>query len=108
MYIVWHQRLGYMPLATIRMIIDSCQGLDDLLGVPLQCKYVSANVSMGKATSTDQPKPNMQLADQPLQVVNFDIFGACKQTSFAGHNYCVVLMDYCTRYSWVYTIKRKS
>ena len=35
-------------------------------------------------------------------------FGPCKHPSFAGHSYCVVLIDDCTRYTWVYTIKNKS
>ena len=97
-----------MPLQTIRMMIDSCQGLEDLRGIPMPHNYVSANVRRGKATSMDQPKSNPQRADQPLQVVHFDLFGPCKQPSFAGHSYCVVLVDDCTRYTWVYTIKRKS
>ena len=108
LYIVWHRRLGYMPLDTIRMMIDSCQGLDDLRGVPMPRNYVSANVRKGKATSMDQPKTNPTRADQPLQKVHLDIFGPCKQPSFAGHSYCVVLIDDCTRYTWVYTIKKKS
>ena len=103
LYIVWHRRLGYMPLQTIRMMIDSCQGLDDLRGVPMPRNYVSANVRRGKATSMDQPKTNQQRADKPLQVVHFDLFGPIKQTSFAGHSYCVVLIDDCTRYTWVYS-----
>ena len=49
-------------------MIDSCQGLDD---IRVQRNYVSANVRRGKATSMDQPKPNTQRADQPLQVVHF-------------------------------------
>ena len=97
-----------MPLDTIRMMIDNCQGLDDLRGVPMPRNYVSANVRRGKAVSMDQPKSNPQRADQPLQVVHFDLFGPCKQPSFAGHSYCVVLIDDCTRYTWVYTVKKKS
>ena len=84
LYIVWHRRLGYMPLATIRMMIDSCQGLDDLRGVPMPRNYVDSNVKRRKAPSLDQPKPNTQRADQPLQVVRLDIFGPRKQPSFAG------------------------
>ena len=93
LYIVWHRRLGYMPLKTIWMMIDSCQGLNGLRCVPMPRNYVSANVRRGKAVSMDQPKSNPQRADQPLQVVHFDLFGPCKQPSFAGHSYCVVLID---------------
>jgi len=86
LYIVWHRRLGYMPLETIRMMIDSCQGLDDLRGVPMPRNYVSANVRRGKSTSMDLPKSNPHQSDQPLQVVHFDLFGPCKWPSFAGHS----------------------
>ena len=89
-------------------MIDSCQGLEDLRGISFPHNYVSANVRRGKATKMDQPKSNPKRADRPLQVVHFDLFGPCKHPSFAGHSYCVVLIDDCTRYTWVYTIKNKS
>ena len=107
-YILWHRRLGFMPLATIQQMIDSCQGLEDLQGISMPRNYVSANARRGKAVSMDQPKSNPTRADQPLQVVHFDIFGPCKNPSFAGHSYCVVLIDDHTRYTWVYTVKNKS
>ena len=31
-WICWHRRLGYMPLATLKNMVGSCQGLDDLQG----------------------------------------------------------------------------
>ncbi len=41
-------------------------------------------------------------------MVHFDLFGSCKHPSFAGHKYCVVLVDDHSRYTWVYTVKNKS
>ena len=88
-----------MPSATIQMMIDSCQGLDDLWGVQMPRNYVSVNMRSRKATGMmDQPKPKAQAdqpqrADQPLQVVHFDFIGQCKQPLFAGHSCCVVLID---------------
>jgi hypothetical protein len=107
LYIVWYRRLGYMALETIRDMIDSCQGLEDLCSLSMQRNYVSANVRKGKATKMDQPQLNPKRADRPLQVVHFDLFGQCKHPSFARHSYCVVFIDDCTRYTWVYTIKNK-
>ena len=57
-WICWHRRLGYMPLETLKNMVGSCQGLDDLQGVAMPRNYVSANVRMGKATNLDQPQQN--------------------------------------------------
>ena len=107
-WILWHRRLGYMPFDTIQQMVNSCQGLDDLQGISMPRNYVSASVRQGKATMMDQPKSNSTRADRPLQVVHFDLFGPCKHPSFAGHKYCVVLVDDHSRYTWVYTVKNKS
>ena len=107
-WICWHRRLGYMPLATIQQMINTCQGLDDLQGIAMPRNYVSANVKMGKATNLDQPSPNLTRAQSPMQIVHFDLFGPIKQPSFAGHSYCGVFVDDHSRYTWVYTVKNKS
>ena len=104
-WIIWHRRLGYMPFETIQQMIDTCQGLDDLQGISMPRNYVSANVRRGKATMMDQPKSKATRADRPLQVIHFDLFGPCIHPSFAGHKYCVVLVDDHSRYTWVYTVK---
>ena len=87
-WICWHRRLGYMPLATIQQMINTCQGLEDLQGIAMPRNYISANVRMGKATKLDQPSANPSRAQSPMQIVHFDLFGPCKQSSFAGHSYC--------------------
>ena len=107
-WILWHRRLGYMPFDTIQQMVNSCQGLEDLQGISMPRNYISASVRQGKATNMDQPKSIQARADRPLQVVHFDLFGPCKHSSFAGHNYCIVLVDDHTRYTWVYTVKNKS
>ena len=107
-WILWHRRLGYMPFDTIQQMVNSCQGLDDLQGISMPRNYVSASVRQGKAIKIDQPKSNPTRADRPLQIVHFDLFGPCKHSSFAGHKYCVVLVDDHSRYTWVYTVKNKS
>ena len=107
-WICWHRRLGYMPLATIQQMINTCQGLEDLQGIAMPRNYISANVRMGKATNLDQPLPNPNRAQRPMQIVHFDLFGPCRHSSFAGHSYCAVFVDDHSRYTWVYTVKNKS
>jgi hypothetical protein len=41
-----------------------------------------------------------------MQMVHFDHFGPCKQSSFAS--YCCVFVDDLSHYTWVYTVKNKS
>jgi hypothetical protein len=43
-----------------------------------------------------------------MQIVHLDLFGPCKQSSFAGHSYCCVFVDDHSHYTWVYTVKNKS
>jgi hypothetical protein len=81
-WICWHRRLGYMPLATIQQMINSCQGLDDLQGIAMPRNYISANVRMGKATNLDQPSSNPTRAERPMQIVHFDLFWALQTIFF--------------------------
>ncbi len=104
-WICWHRRLGYMPLDTIQQKIDSCQGLEDLQGITMPRNYVSANLKRGNAVNLDQPKPILTRAEHPMQIIHFDLFGPCKQPSFAGHSYCCVFVDDHSGYKWVYTVK---
>ena len=89
-------------------MINTCQGLEDLQGIAMPRNYISANVRMGKATKLDQPSANPSRAQSPMQIVHFDLFGPCKQSSFAGHSYCCVFVDDHSHYTWVYTVKNKS
>ena len=90
----WYRRLGYMPLATIQQMMNTCQGLDDLQGESMPHNYISANVKIGGAANWDQPLQNLTHAQKQLQVVQFDLFGPWKQTSFAGHSCCVFVDDH--------------
>ncbi len=47
-WICWHQRLGFVPLATIQQKINTCQGLEVLQGIAMPRNNISANVRMGK------------------------------------------------------------
>ena len=97
-----------MPLATIQMMFDSFQGVDDLWGVPIPRNYVSANVRRGKATSMDQPKPNTPRA---LKLVHFDLFGHAnnpRMLDLVTVSFSLTTVLTTTKYTWVYTIKKKS
>ena len=118
-WILLHRRLGYIKYAiqhnaTNGQMVKSCQGLDDLQGISMPNKYISANVPVRqeKAINMDRPTLIQARADCSLQAVHLDLFWPCKHTSFAGHkshSYCVdsvVLVDTHTRlrYIWVYTV----
>ena len=62
---------------------------------------------MGKTTNLDIPKTVQTRSSKPMEKIHMDVFGPCKCASFAGHSYCCVFVDDCTRYCWVYTLKTK-
>jgi hypothetical protein len=97
-----------MPLDTIQKMINTCQGLNDLQGIAMPRNYVSANVKRGEAINQDQQRSNSSRADSPMHIIHFDLFGQCKNPSFAGHCYGCVLIDDHSRYTWVYMVKSKS
>jgi hypothetical protein len=90
-WICWHQRLGYMPLATIQQMINTCQGLDDLQSIEMPRNYVSVNVKMGKETNLDQTPPNLTRAESHMRIVHFDHFGPIKQ-SFLQNTHTVLCL----------------
>ena len=48
-WICWHKWLGNMQLETLKHVISSCQGLENLHGVAMRHNYISQNVQMGEA-----------------------------------------------------------
>ncbi len=80
-WICWHPRLGYMPLATIQQMINTCQGLDDIQGIAMPRNYISANVRMGKATKLDQPSA-IQVCSEPYANCSFGPFWALQTILF--------------------------
>ena len=108
LWLVWHRKLGFMPLGTLRYMINSAKGLDELANTSIPPNFISEDVKQGKSTNLDRPKSVSKRAESPFERVHLDIFGPMKVSSFNQHNWCAVIVDDKTRYSWVYTMRNKS
>ena len=48
------------------------------------------------------------MAHSPFDLVHCDIWGPYHVVSYTGHSYFLILVDDCTRFTWVYLLKQKS
>jgi len=108
LYHTWSRRLGHSSIASLRSMIDTCLGLEDLKKAAIPHGYVSQEMRMGKATGVDVPKAIEKRAVKPVEKIHMDIKGPCKTPSFNGHKYVVVFVDDCTHFSWATFITSKS
>ena len=101
-WIVYHRKLGFMPLDTLRNTISCSVGLDDLLKSPMPRNYVSAAVRLGKSVHIDRPKFRNHRTSRPFACVYMDTFQT-KTKSLNGHMYCSVFVDDHSGFIWTYT-----
>ena len=46
--------------------------------------------------------------DRPLELLHMDLFGPIAYISIGGSKYCLVIVDDCSRFTWVFFLQDKS
>ena len=101
--LLWHARLAHASVRYIKEGLLRC-GVDDAISsTPLDCD-ICAEANMRRKPF---PQEARQRAVVPLVLVHIDTFGPLPLT-INGEKYGLVIVDDCTRYAWLYLLKRKS
>ena len=106
-YLVWHRRLGFLPIETLRQTIPCVRGLENLTSATFPAKYISPEVQMGKMQNRDRPHSHPTAAPRPMAGIHWDIFGPAKTRSLNGSHYAVVFVDDHSGYTWIYGLPSK-
>ena len=104
----WHRRLAHIQLATILAMAksDAVKGLEikNSNKSPKSC----AGCLTGKAHRISIPKQSSSRSSQLLELVHSDVNGPIEVPSIGGSRYFVTFIDDFSRWTSLYTMKKKS
>jgi transposase InsO family protein len=87
---------------------------DDLISIWAGLRYCSGNTGPywalrpWKQVGAHHPHKNILTTDRPLELLHMDLFGPIAYISIGGSKYCLVIVDDCSRFTWVFFLQEKS
>jgi len=102
--IEWHKRLGHIGFDNVKRLVDQTPGMaiDGSRTNPVCLSCVAA-----KQTRTPNSSPATRITTAPLQPIHSDIAGPMKTSSLGGAKYFVLFIDNFSRFTAVFTLKKK-
>ncbi len=104
---LWHRRLGHASMHIISKLVKS----DLVRGLP-KMKFEKDKVCdacmKGKQTKVSFKSKNCISTSRPLQLLHMDLFGPIRTRSLGGKQYCFVIVDDYSRFTWVFFLAHKS
>lgn len=100
---VWHHRIGHSNSRAIQTVLQLC------------IKSISSNsffelcksCSIGKSHRIHSPHSTTP-HHAPFELIHTDLWGPSPAPSSGGYLYYIAFVDACTRYTWIFFLKRKS
>ena len=102
---LWHGRLGHVNFNSMKMLVEK----EMAGGLPLieHPDQLCQSCLAAKQTRGSFPKMSNWRADEPLELVHVDLCGPITPETAGGSKYFMLLVDDCTRWMTVYTLKTK-
>jgi transposase InsO family protein len=79
-----------------------------LTNVHFEKNRICSACQAGKQVGATHPAKNVLTTTRPLELLHMDIFGPVAYVSIGGNKYGFVIVDYYSRYTWVFFMKEKS
>ncbi|XP_039065619.1 uncharacterized protein LOC120211068 [Hibiscus syriacus] len=100
---LWHQRLGHPSLDIVQRVLRSCSFVFN----KTEAVNVCSACMQGKSHKLPFCK-SLTKYNELFQLVVSDVWGPAPVCSTDGFRYYVSFVDVCSRYTWMYLLKRKS
>ena len=106
----WYKRMAHVNKDTIRkMHTNGCLDHFDIAQDEKKTKQSCPSCMFGKQHKSSYPVNPEKIRSQILgEFIHGDVVGSMKQSSIGGARYFLLFKDDCTRYRYVYFLKRKS
>ena len=107
-YDIWHRRFCHLGKDNLKKLLNKkmVTGIDGDFSV--QEPEICENCCDGKNHRSPLKSSDSKLQRRPFELVHSDVCGKIDPTSLGGANYFLTFIDDCTRYTWVYFLKKKS
>lgn len=104
----WHERLGHVNFKTLRKMqqLNAVEGLT-IKDIPNKDPLCEGCI-LGKQHRTEFPRNNTKRAQTPGELFHADLCGMMSTQSLGGSSYFLLLKDDCSRYCFIYFLKKKT
>jgi len=104
--ILWHQRYGHINFHDLSLLQKKCmvEGLPIIKNEHIDCE----SCALGKMHRDEFPSNPDRRKRDILELVHTDVCGPMQTKSLGGASYFLLFIDDCTRYTWVYFLRKKS
>jgi transposase InsO family protein len=104
---LWHRRLAHVGVKNLHKLLKG-EHILGLTNVHFEKDRVCSACQAGKQVGTNHPHKNIMTTDRPLELLHMDLFGPIAYISISGRKYCLVIVDDCSRFTWVFFLQKKS
>jgi hypothetical protein len=105
---LWHRRLAHVNMRTLQSLHKG----GHILGLKEDVSFAKDRVCRacveGKMHDSPHPSKTIISSKRILELLHVDLFGAVPEASLGGKNYCLVIVDDYSRFTWVYFFKSMS
>nr|GFA92548.1 ribonuclease H-like domain-containing protein [Tanacetum cinerariifolium] len=103
---LWHQRLSHLNFATINNLVKNnlVQGLPKM---KFEKDHLCFACEQGKIHRKHHKFKTAFASNKPLYLLHMDLCGPMRVESINGKRYVLVVVDYYSRYTWVFFIHSK-
>ncbi|KAD3338056.1 hypothetical protein E3N88_33577 [Mikania micrantha] len=99
----WHHMFGHPSIKVLKLLLNNLGlGYNKMSIASFHCNACSLNKSHKQPFGDDSFK-----ASKPLELIYSDVWGLV-QISNDGYAYYIIFVDFYSKYTWLYPIKRKS
>jgi hypothetical protein len=104
---LWHRRLAHVGMNNLSKLLKG-EHILGLTSVHFEKNRICSACQDGKQVGVPHPAKNVLTTTRPLELLHMDIFGLVAYVSIGGNKYGFVIVDYYSRYTWVFFMKDKS
>jgi hypothetical protein len=104
---LWHRRLAHVGMKNLHKLLKG-EHILGLTHVHFEKDRVCSACQAGKQVGVHHPHKNIMTTDRPLELLHMDLFGPIAYISIDESKYCLVIVDDCSRFTWMFYLQEKS
>ena len=104
--ILWHRRMGHVNFDNMNALVKN----ENVIGLPNKLfSSIDHCVACrkGKQHKASHKSKAINTIDTPLQLLHMDLFGPVNIVSLGKKQYCLVITDDFSRFTWVFSYNQK-
>ncbi|WVZ70599.1 hypothetical protein U9M48_019252 [Paspalum notatum var. saurae] len=103
---LWHRRLAHVGMRNLAKL-QKDEHILGLTNVSFEKDKVCSACQARKQVGVPHPAKNIVTTSRPLELLHMDLFGPVAYISIGGNKYGLVIVDYYSRFTWVFFLSDK-